>query len=677
MPVAAASIGPLAQFIDSVMTERGKEPIPLVATHIDVTIRGGLAIVATERSFRNAEKRSIEATLTFPVPVDATLCALSARIDGRALSAIAQARAKARETYEDALDSGKSAILHEELLKGIHMVSVGHLRPGGEVVVTDTWTAFCPSWTQASLRIPTTVGEIYGRSPLAPSDDLVADGRATTASIIIGCENGTASVLRAGAPSEGRYIVSLAGPIDIAISGWTPKKLEGIAADGRAVSVEIEPAPKARGELELDVIVDHSGSMEEDAAGGAESLLSKFALAQRALASIARTELKPQDRLRLWEFNDTVRFVGEATGADAETLAKQLHPPSGGTEIGAALAAVVASDKAKDVLIVTDGKSWALDVQKIARSGLRFSAVLIGEDALEADIAHLAGMSGGQVFVAMGSDAGAALATAFAAARSPHQPPQPIAGKPVRVEVLRRGARVLATWGEKTKAQPSAAARQIAATAAMLAIPLMPEKLAAKLAEDEGIVTHLTSLVLIDEAGERQEGIPASRKVALPRSHIGQRGMLYCIGPDVPIASSASFESYAKREMGVADFSSNSRRDEGLALIGPDEEPDPPNAFDLANCVHRINWDADPDALRRGDLSKLDAEIVLTIRLAATKPDIIALAEELRVAAVVVVIALLARKAGGTNRSAARIARAVLGRGRADAVNAAMANAGL
>ena len=32
----------------------------------------------------------------------------------------------------------------------------------------------------------------------------------------------------------------------------------------------------------------------------------------------------------------------------------------------------------------------------------------------------------------------------------------------------------------------------------------------------EGLVTHLTSLVLVDEAGATQEGIPASRKIALP-----------------------------------------------------------------------------------------------------------------------------------------------------------------
>src|SRR5262245_44565106 len=45
-----------------------ERPIPLASTSIDVTIRGGLAFVAIERTFRNSEAEPIEATMTFPVP---------------------------------------------------------------------------------------------------------------------------------------------------------------------------------------------------------------------------------------------------------------------------------------------------------------------------------------------------------------------------------------------------------------------------------------------------------------------------------------------------------------------------------------------------------------------------------------------------------------------------------
>ena len=49
-----------------------------------------------------------------------------------------------------------------------------------------------------------------------------------------------------------------------------------------------------------------------------------------------------------------------------------------------------------------------------------------------------------------------------------------------------------------------------------LALPALDDETATQLAESEGLVTHLTSLVLVDEVGAAQEGIPGTRKIALP-----------------------------------------------------------------------------------------------------------------------------------------------------------------
>src|SRR5437763_6558172 len=65
MPISAPSIDPLAHFIEAIIRRGSKQPIPLASTRIDVIIRGGLATVTTERTFRNTEKESIEATMTF------------------------------------------------------------------------------------------------------------------------------------------------------------------------------------------------------------------------------------------------------------------------------------------------------------------------------------------------------------------------------------------------------------------------------------------------------------------------------------------------------------------------------------------------------------------------------------------------------------------------------------
>jgi hypothetical protein len=113
-----------------------KRPIPLVATRLNVDLNHGLATVSATRIFKNTEETSIEATITFPVPVHAVLFSLTARIAGRVLKARAQRKSQARDDYEDAIERGKTAVLHEEVLRGVHMLSIGHLPPGAEVEVS-------------------------------------------------------------------------------------------------------------------------------------------------------------------------------------------------------------------------------------------------------------------------------------------------------------------------------------------------------------------------------------------------------------------------------------------------------------------------------------------------------------------------------------------------------------
>jgi hypothetical protein len=136
---------PLGSFIRT--AAKGMIPVPLVSTEFDVTIEAGLAVVVTRRVFRNEEQGSIEATLTFPVPVHATFFDLQANGDGHRIHAHARRREHARSTYEEAIDEGKLAILHEELLRGLHMVSVGHLRSAAEIEIISR-PNHPPPWTQ-------------------------------------------------------------------------------------------------------------------------------------------------------------------------------------------------------------------------------------------------------------------------------------------------------------------------------------------------------------------------------------------------------------------------------------------------------------------------------------------------------------------------------------------------
>jgi hypothetical protein len=75
----------------------------------------------------------------------------------------------------------------------------------------------------------------------------------------------------------------------------------------------------------------------------------------------------------------------------------------------------------------------------------------------------------------------------------------------------------------------------------------------------------------------------------------------------------------------------------------------------------RIDWDISPNQLLAGDLSALDPQDAALIKHAASRPEIVALAKQFNLDPTVLVVALVARSQSATNRSAARLAKAILG----------------
>jgi hypothetical protein len=651
MPAIAAMIDPLKAFIAAASTAAGR-PIPLVSTTFDVDIDGGLATVVTKRVFRNGEAESIEATITFPVPVHAVLFDLEARIDGRAVKARAQRRTQAREAYEDAVERGKAAVLHEEILRGVHMLSVAHLGPGKEIEVTTAWSAALSFvGDQGQLRIPLTVGDIYGRSGLPDSDDLLTGGPVQAADLFVRCRNGDVAV-RGARLDEGRARIALNAPIDIAVTGAAAQELRGAAADGREVVLRISPHRAGAMPLNVAVIVDHSGSMDE-ACSGRAGRFTKHEAVIAGLRSVAEC-LGEADAVDLWEFDDWLAHVGSSHDPASPdkrgrrhllSLIARLTQPHGGTNIGAALSGVIAASDARDILLITDGKSHALDVHDLARKGRRVTVVLVGEDSLEANVGHLAALSGGDIFVAAGDDIAGCLAAAIGALRSPSERPGPIGASPERIQLVRGNALLEAEWRPVTAPVSDAPPiRSVAAMAASLALPVLDAERAALLAEAEGLVTHLTSLVLVDEAGVVHEGIPATRKIALPRpgAHVSSCRTALAAPPrganmdmNVRPRSRASVQ---------ASYPARGPRDRGLSLGSI-----------------RIDWDATPNQLLAGDLSALRPANAGLIQLASVIPEVIAFAKKMNVDPTVLIIALIAHCQSSGNRSAARMAKAILG----------------
>ena len=382
----------------------------------------------------------------------------------------------------------------------------------------------------ARLRIPVTVGDIYGCSPLAESDDLLTDAavlHAAEIELVCGTRHGDAG-RRTGAGFGPRP--AAARPADRHRGrrlGARPRCM-AVAADGRRVTLEIAPAPAGEVALNAVVLVDRSGSM--GSYGGPVTKHEAVVAGLRAAAMSLRAE----DRVAVWEFDDTANAVRPRRGSGFLGAVEALGAPRGGTDIDGAIAAVLRLGQ-RDILLVTDGQSHALDVQALARSGRRFGVVLIGAGSLEARVGHLAALTGGELLVA-GDDAREAVRLAFAALRRPPPGLEPLAERPAELQAVLAGMRVTARLERAAAGLPapdpwdadSLLPRAVAAVAAALALPRLPEAAAAALAEAEGLCCHLTSLVLVDEAGAVQPGLPAQRKVPLMTPGAAMRAACPC-----------------------------------------------------------------------------------------------------------------------------------------------------
>ena len=667
-------LDPLAVFLGNAIAERGLIPIPLVSTDHEVALAAGLAVVTTHRLFRNSESANIEAVLTFPVPVHATLFDLTAEIEGRELHAKAQARSQAREVYEDAVTRGKSAVLHEELLKGIHMISVANIQPGGEIKVTTKWAMpLSVAAGRATLRIPQTLGDVYGRSGLPDADDLLTGGPAQP--VLVSIQSAGQVEVVGTQLVEGRVAVSSADPIDLVMSLWEPIPIIGSDAKGRNVSLTLTPQFGGETGLNVAVLVDHSGSMADRA--GLRGEFSAHDAARNGITALAH-ELADGDSVDLWEFDTQFRQVGTikaeiselaAAGERLASLAAHLSPPSGGTEIGGALKAVIRSSGAKDILLLTDGLSHRLDIDELARCGRRISVVLIGAGSLEARIGHLAALTGGDLFIATADDLADVMEAAIEALRRPAIALPTVTGLPDELICLRNNVEIRANWalasGVEASSEISKAAKAVAAS---LVVTCAIPEFAAHYAASEGIVSHLTSLVLVDEVGAAQSELPTMRKVALPATSSASAmrlsaasyddGACFDLSPPSMMSESVASLSHSMESL----RSATPKRERSIRrAIRPMSSPAPARQ-DPREIVRLIDWGDDPERLMRGDISLLHPEAQGLIHKLMGDDQLRRLSDRYGMPPEIVAIALLANFASEEDRRAGRIWSAIFNR---------------
>jgi len=667
-------------FVDLIHPHSITGDAPMVKLAFHVTIQGGLALVKSTRTYINKSDGPIEAVMSLPVSVHAAFFGLSAEIDGKYYDAQAKPKHQALETYEEAIDQGKAAVLHEELLRGIHSLSVGNLGSGKAVVIT-TRSAELLRFHDGTgyLRIPLTVGDVYGVSPLEDVDTLATGGPIPEATLHVQYDGGSIELhggsLRQGDDGDA-LVTSIPGnaPIELKLADVVSSKLSGVSRDGRSVTVNISPHDKPTESINAAVLVDRSGSMGGWCTYSDEGSESQHAAVVRGLREFLPFMMK-DDTLALWEFDNDCDLVGRSTSPEEfSNLLCRLGDPRGGTSIGSALQSVCVHEEGRDILLITDGQSYDLNVQNLARAGHRVFVVLVGEGSLEAMVGHLAVLSGGDIHFSFGADVGQAIQACIQGMRQKRI--QHVrcefneSGLPEYVMAARNNAVIEISWSQVAENSEDSGefSEAVAAFASSLAFAGAEEKWASKIAVQAGLITHLTSLVLVAEDAPIQEDLPRTIKQALgaPREmrvyasapvedsiSPGSRGGIFYS----PIRKRTTFDDHRSYAAPQAD---NSTR----ALFGEDIFENPPDlsyTIDwgaITKLGEQIDWNSAGSGLARGDLEGISDEITNEIKNLLN--EITDFADQLGMPSQILVIALASYAVRDSSKWAARVYRRII-----------------
>lgn len=397
----------------------------LTGVQVQGTVNEVFTLVRATQTYRNLETTNIEAVYTFPMPVEATLLELEARIGGKTLAGAVFKREEAETRYEEAIIDGDSAILLENPSPGLYAVSLGNLMPGEEATLRFSY-ALLNAWSEDELRffLPTTIAPRYGdpigaglrehQVPEFSIEDVnrvrisleltgglrdcaaespthgIETSRTVEATVVnvLGLRDGTVVMdrdfvlnIRAARPITSSVLVERSGD-GIVAAGWFRPRFPETG----------QPGPRC-----VSIVLDCSGSMIGDS----------IAQARKALQAILPS-LRRQDLFNVILFGNRARklFENPVPAAPeniekAARLAATLSANLGGTEIGLALETALAthapSKAPHDILLVTDGEAWEDGslARRLASAGRRVFAVGVGSAVTEAFLRELASSTGG------------------------------------------------------------------------------------------------------------------------------------------------------------------------------------------------------------------------------------------------------------------------------------------
>ncbi len=366
--------------------------LPLTRTRLAVHAAGGLARVRLLQTFANPYAEPLHVSFRLPLPADAAVAGFEFRLGEQRIVGDIDRRDRARERFEQALASGRTAALLEQERASLFTQELGNLPPGAAVEATIEldqplgWADGGWSWrfpTTASPRYLGEAGRVADAGRLAidvadPQHSTIAprlELALTIADPLVGGAPGSSShALQTQAGADGIHVtfaaaggqvamdrdVVLHWPVaapQVGVSLRTVRPADGALA-GRAYGLLtiVPPAGTAATRSfarDLIVLLDISGSM----AG------APLAQAQAVTAALIRS-LTDADRLELIAFASRPtpwqRQAVAATAKNREAALRWLASlqASGGTEMHDAILEALAATRTgaqRQVVLVTDG----------------------------------------------------------------------------------------------------------------------------------------------------------------------------------------------------------------------------------------------------------------------------------------------------------------------------------
>ncbi|MBA3458539.1 MAG: VWA domain-containing protein [Deltaproteobacteria bacterium] len=356
--------------------------LPLVASTLRAEAQGGIARLVLEQAYVNSYAETLAVTYRMPLPAEGAVSGYAFEIAGRVVRGVVDRKQQARERFEQAIASGKTAALLEQERSDIFTQRIGNI-PAGETIIAritiDQRLVWLPEG-EWELRFPTVIGSRYCGTAetmndarathvkVAPQDvgvrlqielaikDAISGGRkaASPSHQLAPKPDGTIA-LSTGTRLDRDLVVrwpvaspAVGASLAVARPGETAEAFGLMTIVPPAKTAGVKPVPR-----DLLVLLDTSGSM-----GGGP--LEK---AKQVVAMLIDS-LGEADRLELIEFsNNPRRYKDEPVMATAKAKADAIkwvrsRTADGGTEMRQAVIEALQTLRIgaqRQVVVVTDG----------------------------------------------------------------------------------------------------------------------------------------------------------------------------------------------------------------------------------------------------------------------------------------------------------------------------------